>query len=113
MKVILIFVVGLAACATIAQSTNAPPPREEWPFPGQTTLRSPETLPYQKEVKLNEANFGHLIFSGIGIELVKARNPLQLINPAAPPEYGYADDNVVRDPITRRASGLKVFALQF
>ncbi len=113
LNAVLILAALLAVCAANAQSTKTPPQSPEPLFPGQNTLRATELFPDRQEVKLNEAYFGHLTFSGIGIELVKAGNPLQLINPAAPAAYGYADDNVVRDPITGRASGLKVFSLQF
>ena len=51
--------------------------------------------------------------NGIIVEVVKTRNPLELINPAAPVEYGRAEDNTVRDPIDRKVTGLKLFSIEF
>jgi hypothetical protein len=64
------------------------------------------------ELKPNELPAGRFIISGITVEAVKQRNPLQLINPLAPAHYGSSDDNIVRDPTAHR-TGLKIFALRF
>jgi hypothetical protein len=61
----------------------------------------------------NEVQLNGVTYSGITIQLARTDNPLQLINPAAPPQYGSSEDNTVRDPITGRASGLKLFSIQF
>ena len=61
----------------------------------------------------NEAAFGKVIYSGIAVQLVKTDNLLQLFNPAAPLEYGRAEDNTVWDPITGKASGLKFLSISF
>jgi hypothetical protein len=61
----------------------------------------------------NEATFKGLTLSGIAVQLVRTDNPLQLVNPFAPPEYGAAEANVSWSPITGKAHGLKVFALTF
>ena len=51
-------------------------------------------------------------FSGILIQ-VTANNPLQLINPLAPAKYGNGEANLVRNPATKRAEGLKLFQISF
>jgi hypothetical protein len=61
----------------------------------------------------NEIKRNGVSYSGIFVELMKTDNPLQLINPAAPPEYGSSEDNTARDPITGRVSGLKLFSISF
>ena len=43
----------------------------------------------------------------------RANNPLQLINPLAPPEYGNGWDNVTTDPQTGRANGIVFFGIRF
>jgi hypothetical protein len=63
--------------------------------------------------KPNEIKLDGVSYSGILVQLTKTDNPLQLINPAAPAEYGSPEDNVVRDPITGRVSGLKLFSISF
>jgi len=61
----------------------------------------------------NEIVSGNITYSGIAVEAVKVDNPLQLLNPAAPPEYGSPEDNVVLDPINGKVSGLNIFSIQF
>jgi hypothetical protein len=62
--------------------------------------------------KPNEMKRNGISYSGILVQLVKTDKPLELINPAAPPEYGSSEDNLVRDPHTDR-DGLKLFSIQF
>lgn len=52
-------------------------------------------------------------YSGIAVQAVKARNPLQLINPFAPAEYGSGGQNLVpgRDEITGRPTGLSILTV--
>ena len=54
-----------------------------------------------------------VVYSGIGIQLFRAPNPLQLINPWAPKEYGPSDQNLAIDPVTQKAAGWKFFAISF
>jgi hypothetical protein len=63
--------------------------------------------------KPNEIKIGGLIYSGILVQLSQTDNAFQLINPAAPAAYGTPEDNLVRDPITGRVSGLKLFSISF
>ena len=54
-----------------------------------------------------------VIYSGIGIQLFRAPRPFHLINPWAPKEYGPSDQNLAIDPVTKKAAGLKFFAISF
>jgi hypothetical protein len=63
--------------------------------------------------KPNEIRINGIVYSGIAVQLATTDNPLELINPLAPPEYGSSEDNTVYDPVTGRASGLKLFSIQF
>lgn len=54
-----------------------------------------------------------VVYSGISIQLFRAPNPLQLINPWAPKEYGPSDQNLAIDPVTQKAAGLRFFAISF
>ncbi len=65
------------------------------------------------EIKPNEIVSGKVTYSGIGVELVKTGRPLQLINPLAPPQYGSPEDNVMRDGISKRVIGWKLFSIRF
>jgi hypothetical protein len=69
--------------------------------------------------KPNEVRNGRVSYDGIFVELVKTDNRLQLINPAAPVEYGASWDNVVVDrstglrPEGSRSEGLNLFSIRF
>jgi len=63
--------------------------------------------------KPNEVRRNGVSYSGILVQLAKTDRPLELINPAAPPEYGSSEDNTVRDPIDGKVSGLKLFSIRF
>jgi hypothetical protein len=66
-----------------------------------------------KSANANEVQHGNLLVSGILVQLVKTDNPLQMVNPAAPPEYGPAEQNVFRDPVSGRTTGLKFLSVNF
>jgi hypothetical protein len=121
MKPCLTLLVLLAAFAVHAQSTNAPlrmlpltnsaPRQAGQPLAAQTAGKGTRAAVFT-ELKPNEIATGNVIMSGIGVEAVKQPNPLQLINPMAPPQYGSPDINMVRDPTSHR-TGLKLFAIKF
>jgi hypothetical protein len=60
----------------------------------------------------NQVTINGHTYNGSIVEMVKTRQPLEMINPAAPPEYGTAEDNTVID-FSGRGTGLKLFAIQF
>jgi hypothetical protein len=75
------------------------------------------TLLTLRTEKANEIRNGNVSYNGILVQIFKADNPLQLINPAAPPQYGASWDNVVVDasatPPEGNRQGLKVFSIGF
>jgi hypothetical protein len=94
-------------------TANAQSPRINETLETWTTRRLQETPPKIDETKANEIKVGKLTYSGIAVEAFKLDNPLQLINPAAPVQYGFAEANLVRDPVVGRVSGLKIFSILF
>ncbi len=54
-----------------------------------------------------------VVYSGILVQLLRAPQPLHLINPWAPAAYGSGELNFVTDPLTARPVGLKFFAISF
>ena len=65
------------------------------------------------ELRPNEIKVGRLTLDGAGVQIAKADNPLQLLNPFAPAKYGSPEDNVFRSPVDGKVSGLKVFEIKF
>lgn len=102
-----------------AQSINAPTTNslsqvntDEWLLSDK--IRHPEQTPLLiLQQKPNELRLGKITLSGIAVATAKADNPLQLINPWAPPEYGESQDNAVFSLITNRVTGWKLFAFEF
>jgi hypothetical protein len=109
MRIVSILVLALAAFTANAQPESATPELESQ----LTTHISRKDFLSSNEAKPNEIVNGHRTYSGIAVELLNIRNPLQLVNPAAPAKYGSAEDNVLRDPISGRVSGWKIFSIGF
>jgi hypothetical protein len=66
-----------------------------------------------QEIKPNEIVSGKVNFSGIAVEAYKLGHPLQLLNPFAPAKYGSPEENVLRDGITEKVLGWKLFSIGF
>jgi hypothetical protein len=66
-----------------------------------------------KTEKPNEIRGKHVVYSGVIVQFMKTDRPLQLLNPAAPPEYSEGVDNIARDLVTKKASGFKLFSFSF
>ena len=65
------------------------------------------------EAKPNEIVVGRLTYSGMAVQAAKARNPLELLNPWAPPQYGSGMDNLVRYNASGTGPMLKLFSIDF
>ena len=63
--------------------------------------------------KAEGAGEDRVALGGIAVASPRGKNPLQLINPLAPRDYGAAGSNLSRDPVTGRVSGLKLLSIQF
>ena len=99
-----------AAFSVGAQSQPAPGGALE----SELTARLGKTsLAAVHAAKPNEIVARHVTYSGVAVQVLKTDNPLQLINPLAPPKYGSPEDNVMRDTFTGRVLGLKIFSIRF
>ena len=76
-------------------------------------LEKEKALVAQPEYYHNRIVGRRVTYSGIAVQAIKAENPLQLLNPAAPEKYGNGEDSVTRDPQTKRVNGLKLFSIEF
>lgn len=112
-KLAFALLIGFAACAASAQSTNAPPAATDQAFESEVARRARHNPPIVREAKPNEIIGPRVSYEGIFVEAAKRRNLLQLINPWAPAEYGSAMDNAMRDPVAGRVMGLKFFSVKF
>jgi hypothetical protein len=107
---------GLIPTDTALAATNALPLQnvngDEWSLSG--SVKRPEPAPFLTvEQKPNELRLGKITLSGSLVEAVKVDNPLQLINPWAPREYGESQDNATFSLITNRVTGWKLLSIEF
>ena len=55
----------------------------------------------------------NLRYQGLIPMATRVKNPLQLINPLAPREYGDGYENLILDPASKRQEGVKVIEIRF
>jgi hypothetical protein len=108
MKGILILPIILLAAAALAETSG-----NEESLQMAAAMKAKETPPAVDLDRPNEITVGPISYSGIAVQTYKIDNLAQLINPAAPERYGFAEENILRDPITDKVSGLKIFSIQF
>ncbi len=65
------------------------------------------------EVKPMEIINGKVTYSGIAVELLKADNLLELVNPLAPANYGSGEESILRDPHSGRVYAWKLLSIRF
>lgn len=74
-------------------------------------------LSLRLDAELIETNATGLVFglkpSGIILDAVASKKPLDFINPKAPPDAGNGEAYLSRDPITNRPMGLNFFSFDF
>ena len=115
MKTFLAILAMMALFAVPAASAQSAPGNDamESQIRRGLAIRHDESLLQLRQEKPNEIRHNGLTYSGILVEMAKTDKKLELINPAAPPEYGTAEDNEVRDSNTGGARGLKLFSIGF
>lgn len=129
----LLFALSVVVAAG-ADSTNLAPPRltlppaysaltptnalplqningDQWSLSG--SVKEPDLTPVLTLEKPNELRLGKVTLSGSLVEAAKVENPLQMINPWAPREYGESQDNATFSLITNQVTGWKIFAIEF
>jgi hypothetical protein len=134
MKSIWSLLFALSIVAARADSTNLPPPRlalpsvpssvtptnaaslpdvngDQWSLLG--TVNRPDLTRMLTVEKPNELRLGKVTLSGSVVEAVKMPNPLQLVNPWAPREYGESQDNATFNVINNQVTGWKLFSIEF
>ncbi|MEY2479191.1 MAG: hypothetical protein QOI04_118 [Verrucomicrobiota bacterium] len=92
----ILFAAAIAATAS-AQTFTAP-------IHGKKTTQKKEKAPppvYKENT------------SGVIPRAVAGGNPLQMLNPKAPPQYGTAEESVTYEPYTGKWKGIKLFTINF
>jgi len=122
MKRFLAYAVLLIGLTAYSQSTTGTDTMQSQIRRGLSEGRDRNLITLPTE-KANEVRHGNVTYDGIFVQFLKSDNKLQLINPAAPAEYGSGRDNLVNDPSPELGSsidhgnsghqGLKLFSIGF
>ena len=103
-KLVLFGILTIVASLVFAQSPQTQ--KKTKTFTTKTTTRArpaPSPPPLRKENT-----------EGVLARAARGGNPLQMLNPKAPPEvYGRAEDNVYLDPATGKWKGIKLLTINF
>ena len=75
--------------------------------PTQTVTVPPQTKPLTQGLRKKA------MYSGALVQLSKADNPLQLINPFAPARYGSGFSNLIVDPAIGRSQGISLITIRY
>jgi hypothetical protein len=109
MKTLLVLSSVLVAGSLWAQ--NSPP--SNYPFNAENIPQRRDTLLTPKLIQPNEIAGHKVAYSGVAVQIVKTKQPLQLLDPFAPPEYGSGYQNNDRDIITHQSNGIRLFSIHF
>jgi hypothetical protein len=115
MKPFMAVAAVFAALTAYSQSSTETP---EWQIRRQLLEGHNRTLLTIRTEPANEIYSGRFSYNGIFVQASKTSNPLQMVNPAAPPEYGSGWDNLISDPLGKppgssSREGLKLFSIRF
>jgi len=106
----------LTSAAKVAQGTsNAPaePPISLTEIQRRQSFLEDTSILALAAPAPNDLILGGRTFSGVFIQAIKAEHPLQLLNPAAPPQYGSGWDNLEAFPASVSSPGIRLFSLRF
>ena len=99
----------MAALCVRAQDRAASSQNEQAPHVDSLDLRSEATVRYDERPNVIERDS----FSGIVIQIANSDKPWALISPWASRDYGFGEQNVVRDLTSGRIAGLRLFSFEF
>jgi hypothetical protein len=103
MKTLLTLLIALAAGSLAAQSQHTETPNATGT--GRPSRESVATQPQRNNVVLHKVTY-----EGFFPELVRAKNPLEVINPFAPQKEN--EDNVIHDR-DNKSLGVKLLTIRF
>lgn len=104
----LLLFAGLAMAAARPQEADT-----NETFETEISRRAKDAAAELRQERGNELRTERFTYSGILIQALKADNVLQLINPFYESDSLSPEDNLIRDPISNRPKGLKLFVLEF
>lgn len=113
MKMLSFLSLMFSLAAALAETTNSLPARISDSLGAEIPKLTTFTNLVALKPKPNEISIGSSTISGITVEAANSHSLLQLINPFSPPKKSSSEDNVVRDPLNGKLTGLSLFAIHF
>jgi len=108
MKLISIVAVIIAPLRLLAQSnTIEATPESSLDWWARDIIAEALSLTNARSIQVG------VTYTGIAVQLIRAEQPLQVLNPLAPKSYGTGEQNVIFDMFTRNPVGLKLFSFNF
>jgi hypothetical protein len=106
--ILLLGLLSLLNCSSWGQTNQAEIPKQNVATPKSTT-----TIPIAPPRGTNQIVRKQITYSGALVQVYKADNPLQLINPFAPASYGSGHANLSIDPVTKKPGGIALLSINF
>jgi hypothetical protein len=107
---------NLLFTATAAESTNAPSASTPAPTSAPVAVAPPSSLVAPpltpKEVEASAPDAGAPSLGGAGPAIFRAKKPLQMLNPAAPKEYGDGTQFLSLNPHTGNSEGVTLLSFR-
>ena len=116
MKTFIILLTMLVVRVAQAQTPKLAAPAPKQNDHSMTTVLPSKLEPGDLAIKIekpNEIQHGRVTYSGVAVQVVKSKEPWQLINPFAPAEYGSGRQNLDHDLITGKPTAFKFFSISF
>jgi hypothetical protein len=111
-KASILLMLTLIVVAADVRAQERPTDIREEPLP-ESTEEQLETAVQRQSALLNRLFGVDMQTTGAIPMALKARNPLHLINPLAPAEYGNGFDNTTIDLQSGQAEGISIFGVRF
>lgn len=107
MKTILTLAAGFILAAGVASAQQVQVATE-----AEKAQKAAATVKLRKDAP-NEITRKRVAYSGVFVQVSKAEDPLQVINPRAPMSAGDGTNNLAVDPIDKKPRGLAFFRLRW
>ncbi|HEX3799908.1 MAG TPA: hypothetical protein VH413_14535 [Verrucomicrobiae bacterium] len=78
-----------------------------------TSAASKDIVIFNRPAAAGSAAGHKVVYSGAFVQFAHAKQPLQMLNPFAPAEYGDGHQNLDRDIITGKVTGFKLISVDF
>lgn len=98
----------LAVLPMRAGETNSAPSK----MGAETRIQKDTTSSEAPNIDIRPMHRG-VTYGGALHGVAKSKHPFQMVNPMAPASYGTGEENLVKDPATKKARGVALFSISW